>query len=85
MTIVEIHYQYTQAPTEDDLSALGKLRDVYGIRHLVFQPEAKTVTVEYDATRLNAATVGKLLHSAGLDVVELPPAILPEPVVADAK
>jgi hypothetical protein len=85
MTTVEIRYRYTQEPTEDDLFALGKLRDVYGIRHLVFQPKAKTVTVEYDATRLNAAMVGKLLHSAGLDAVELPPVTLPEPVPAEAK
>jgi TolB-like protein len=66
------------------MMALGRVREVYGIRHLQFDEAAKTVRVEYDATRLTEPIVHQLLRRSGLDVVErvslLPPQ--PEPVVA---
>ena len=50
--------------------ALSKVRDVYGIRALRFDEAAKTVRVEYDASRLSAPIVHQLLRRAGLDIVE---------------
>lgn len=89
MTNVEILFRYASQPTESVLFALGAARDVYGIRHLAFDREAKTVRVEYDATRLNAGVVAGLLRGAGLEIVEelplIPPAPQPEPAAEPAK
>jgi hypothetical protein len=41
---------------------------VYGIRRLKFDRNARTLRVEYDATRLNAATVASLVLQAGLQI-----------------
>jgi hypothetical protein len=70
MTTVEIVYRYTAPPTEQTARALAHAHDVYGIRQLRFDREARKLRVEYDATRLNAAAVLKLLHEAGLDAIE---------------
>jgi hypothetical protein len=83
MTTVEILYRYETPPTELQTSALASTKDVYGIRRLTFDRAAKTLRVEYDATRLNAAAVTQLIRQAGLDVEEVQPEsalpIPPEP------
>jgi hypothetical protein len=52
------------------MNALGQVSDVYGIRRVQFDEQGRTIRVEYDATRLNEATVENLLRTAGLDVVD---------------
>ncbi|MGA2633898.1 MAG: hypothetical protein ABSF16_06660 [Terracidiphilus sp.] len=68
MTTVEILLSYTIPPTESVSSALASTKDVYGIRRLSFDHAARTLRVEYDATRLNAASVTKLIRQAGLEI-----------------
>jgi hypothetical protein len=70
MTTVEILYHYATPPTEHVAVALAHARDVYGIRQLKFDRDARTLRIEYDATRLNAAAVTKLVREAGLDILE---------------
>ncbi len=86
MTNVEIVYRYATPPTESVSSALASARDVYGIRRMSFDRAAQTLRVEYDATRLNAPAVTKLVRDAGLQIVEEVPLALPaappEPVPA---
>ena len=85
MTTVEILYRYTMAPTESMTLALAGMRDVYGIRRIGFDVEARTLRVEYDATRLNAATVTKLVRMTGLEIAEelpLTAAAQPAPVAS---
>ena len=65
MTTVEIVYRYATAPTEQVALALAHARDVYGIRQLSFDRAARTLRIEYDATRLNAAAVTN--RRAGLE------------------
>ena len=87
MTTVEVLYRYATPPTEQVAIALGRTRDVYGIRKLVLDAQARTILVEYDATRLNTPTVAKLLMAAGLDLAEevsLVPPPPPEPAPAPA-
>jgi hypothetical protein len=90
MTTVEILYSYTTQPTEQAVFALAGTKDVYGIRRLSFDRAARTLRVEYDATRLTAAAVTKLVLQAGLEIAaELPlipsqPAPLPAPEAAPA-
>jgi hypothetical protein len=68
MTTVDIVYRYATPPTEQVATALAHARDVYGIRQLRFDRAASTLRIEYDATRLNAAAVTKLVREAGLDI-----------------
>jgi hypothetical protein len=79
MTSVEIHFHYAMPPAETVLSALAKSRDVYGIHRLTFNYAARTLHIEYDATRLNAATVAKLVRMAGLEIVTDLPFIPAQP------
>jgi hypothetical protein len=85
MTNVDIVFRYAAQPTEAVLFALAGAREVYGIRQLNFDRAAKTVRVEYDATRLSAPVVAGLVRRAGLDIVEevaLIPPPLPQPEAA---
>jgi TolB-like protein len=88
MTQLDVMYRYGAAPTEAAMMALGRIREVYGIRKMEFSEAAKTVRLEYDATRLTEPIVHQLLRRSGLDVVErvslIPPQPAPEPVVAPA-
>ena len=70
MTPVEVMFRYGMPPGETEMSALGKMYDVYGIRRLRLNQQERTIRVEYDATRLNEGSVEKLLRSAGVDVRE---------------
>jgi hypothetical protein len=86
MTTVDILYRYGNPPTEAAIVALAGIKEVYGIRQLVFDREAHTLRVEYDATRLSGPAVTKLVREAGLDVQEelslIPPQLVPEPAPA---
>jgi hypothetical protein len=70
MTQLDVLYRYGSPPSERVVLALSKVRDVYGVRHLAIDETAKTVRVEYDATRLTGAIIHQLLRRAGLDIVE---------------
>ena len=70
MTQLDVMYRYGVPPGERAMLALAKVRDVYGVRHMVFDERAKTVRVEYDASRLTGAVIHQLLRRAGLDIVE---------------
>jgi len=85
MTTVEILYRYASAPTEPVAFALAALRDVYGIRRIQLESTARTLLVEYDATRLNAATVSNLVRCTGLELVEELSQLPPQPEPAGAE
>ena len=83
MTTVEILYRYAAAPTEQVATALARARDVYGIRQLSSDRAARTLRIEFDATRLNAAAVASLVRAAGLEIEEdLPQLAAPAPAAA---
>ena len=82
MTTVEIIFSYTGQPSEPEVFALANAREVYGIRRLDFNRLASTLLVEYDATRLTAASVTSLVRRSGLQLIEElppPPALPVEP------
>jgi hypothetical protein len=70
MTQLDVLYRYGGQPSERAVLALSKVRDVYGVRRMAFDEGAKTVRVEYDASRLTEAVINQLLRRAGLDIVE---------------
>ena len=85
MTTVEILYRYSTPPTEAVALALANIHDVYGIRRMQIDAKACTLLVEYDATRLNAASVTNLVRCTGLQIAEELPLIPPPPVAAAAQ
>jgi hypothetical protein len=82
MTQLDVLYRYASPPTEQAMLALAKVRDVYGIRGMRLDEAARTVRVEYDASRLSAPIVHQLLRRAGLDIVETVP-LIPTPALED--
>ena len=77
-------YRYGAAPGEAAIMALGRVREVYGIRQLHFDEARKTVRIEYDATRLTEPIVHQLLRRSGLDIIERVSLIPPLPEAAPA-
>ena len=82
MTTVDVEFRFEGEPGAAVAMALGNAKDVYGIRSLSLNRVARTVRVEFDATRLNAATVAGLLKGAGLAIVE-ELSLIPEQPVAE--
>ena len=78
MTQLDVVYAYGARPSERVTLALSKVRDVYGVRLMKMDEAAKTVRVEYDASRLTEAVIHQLLRRAGLDIVQTVP-LIPEP------
>jgi hypothetical protein len=70
MTALEIVFRYGEPPRETTMRALDSVREVYGIRRIVFDEKEKTVRVEFDASRLSDSVVAGLLRRAGLDLRE---------------
>jgi hypothetical protein len=85
MTQLDVLYRYGVPPSEAVALAVARVREVYGVRQLVFDEAAKTVRVEYDATRLNEPMIHQLLRRAGLDLTErVVLAAPPEPAPVEA-
>ena len=80
MTQLDVMYRYAAPPSEAAMRALGRVREVYGIRRLDFNESDKTVRVEYDATRLTEPIVHQLLRRSGLDIAERVSLIPPQPI-----
>jgi len=85
MTTVEVVFRFATPLSESVTFALANTREVYGIRGLKLDRTAQTLRVEYDATRLNTATVTRLVCQAGLrllpedlEALEAPPSAVPE-------
>ncbi len=70
MTYLEAAYRYHTPPGEAELRAIDSVREVYGIQRVQFNETEKIVRVFFDASRLKAETVAKLLRQAGIDVQE---------------
>ena len=84
MTNVDVVYKYGAVPTESAALAIARLREVYGVRKLELNEAAKTVRIEYDASRLNEPAIHQMLRRAGLDVVETMPMFAPPAPPAEA-
>ncbi len=70
MTQLDVLYRFGVAPSAAATLAMARVREVYGVRHLAVDERARTVRVEYDASRLKEAVIEHLLRRAGLDIVE---------------
>ena len=70
MTYLDVVFRYGAAPGEDELRAIDSVREVYGIRRVLFDEKKSTVRVEFDASRLKQPAVERLLRQAGIDLRE---------------
>jgi hypothetical protein len=70
MTYLEAAFRYQSTPGENELRAIDTVREVYGIQRIQFNEKERTVRVLYDASRLKAEAITKLLRQAGIDVRE---------------
>ncbi len=70
MTYLEVVFRYDAVPGESALRAINGMREVYGVRRVQFNEHERTVRVEFDASRLKAEAVARLLRQAGIDVRE---------------
>jgi hypothetical protein len=70
MTYLDVVFNYESLPGENELRAIDSMREVYGIRRVLFDEKARTVRVEFDASRLKQDAVAKLLRQAGVDIRE---------------
>jgi hypothetical protein len=86
MTSVEILFRTAAQPSNTDAAtrALANIREVYGIHRLTLDRAARTLRVEYDATRLDVAAVTKLVRQAGLEIEADLPLIAPQPAPEQA-
>ena len=70
MTYLEVVFRYGAVPGEGARRAIDGMREVYGVRRIQFDERERTVRVEFDASRLKADAVARLLREAGVDVRE---------------
>jgi len=70
MTYLEVAYRYQTPPGEPEMRAIDSMRDVYGIQRIQFNEKERIVRATFDASRLKADVVAKLLRQAGIDVRE---------------
>lgn len=68
MTYLEATFRYQTTPGENELRAIDTVREVYGIQRIEFNEKERTVRVTYDASRLKADAVVKLLRQADIDI-----------------
>jgi hypothetical protein len=70
MTNLDVVFPYSSVPGERELQAIDSMREVYGVRRVLFNSKDRTVRVEFDASRLKQDAIAKLLRQAGIDVQE---------------
>ena len=70
MTYLEAAFRYQNNPGEDELRAIDSVREVYGIQRIRFDEKERVVHVLFDASRMKAEAVSRMLRQAGIDVRE---------------
>jgi hypothetical protein len=68
MTLMDVTFPYRVPPGALQMTALGCVREVYGVRKIFFDEAKHTVKVEYDISRLAEDDIAGLLRGAGLDI-----------------
>jgi hypothetical protein len=70
MTYLDVVFNYGATPGENELRAVDTMREVYGVRRVLFNAKERTVRVEFDASRIKQGDIAGLLRRAGVDVRE---------------
>ena len=70
MTQMEVAYRYRTPPGAAAMRALDGIREVYGVRRILFDTKDQILRVEFDASRLKEPAIAALLRQAGMDLQE---------------
>ncbi|MGH9534282.1 MAG: hypothetical protein ACRD2E_05435, partial [Terriglobales bacterium] len=65
-----VSFRYTGALTPTQVRALHETFAIYGVRRMAVDEPARTITVEYDATRLTNDAVAAILRHCQVAVGE---------------
>lgn len=68
MTAVDVTFRYAGALGAPQVRALNEAFAIYGVRRMEVEEAAQTITVEYDATRLDNDAVAAILRRCGVAV-----------------
>jgi hypothetical protein len=71
MTTVEITFRYQGEVRPESLSRIRDEHSNFGVRKVQTDAGRKSITVEYDATRLDASGVTSVLRRVGIAVVPI--------------
>ncbi len=69
MTLVENNYELQSPLNNEQLRALGRFANTYGLRRFHVDEEKKLLSFEYDASRLKETEVETVLRQARIPVV----------------
>lgn len=70
MTKVDCSYELARPLGDDDLEAIARAHGVYGIHRVMLQPpDWKSITVEYDASRMMVDDVEAALLRSGIPIL----------------
>jgi hypothetical protein len=72
LTLLNKTFFYEGLSGKRAIRALDQVREVYGVRRICLNEKARTVAVEYDASRLRAEDIAALLTEAGIALLEWP-------------
>ena len=70
MTLLEINYELHSPLSREQLLRLGEFANLYGLRRFHVDEAGKTLTFEYDASRLRETQVAYSLAQAGIPIVQ---------------
>ncbi len=68
MTKIQLHYELTRPVDDEMMDQIARVHGVYGIIRVALADSMDTLTIDYDATRLNPSEVETVLRKAGLPV-----------------
>jgi hypothetical protein len=71
VTPLQKSFGYELLPNERTMRALDQVREVYGVRKISLNEKARTIQVEYDASRLGVYDVAALLTEAGVVLLRM--------------
>jgi copper chaperone CopZ len=72
MTKVTLHYDLLRSLDDDDAEAVAKAHSVYGFFRVSVKPDLKSITVDYDASRLSERDVEEWLIRVGVPLKRQP-------------
>jgi hypothetical protein len=70
MTLLEITYELHSTLSHEQLQHLGEFANLYGLRRFHVDDSGKTLTFEYDASRLRETQVAHALGQAGIPIIQ---------------
>lgn len=69
MTAMDVQFRFEGPLDANQIQALARIPDVYGIRKFRIDEDAATLAIEYDATRLTEPRVAALVRACGVALV----------------